>query len=986
MTKVLLPLIIAGIFSLLTVTDCHAQNFPIVQNGRPEASIVISTNVSSTERYAAQELQRAIQKISGAELPITSDVSKSTFTIVIGTPQNNPEIKAANLFNTNNDEETRIVRRGKVLFLAGPTPRAALYAVYTFLQDNLNCRWYWPGESGEYFPRQNNIIVGNLDIRQIPSLKYRSLSIDDPHYDEDTLVWMARNRMNLHNLEGIYPGRISNLHEKGFIVMIGGHNAILPQELLEQHPEYAAYYGGKRHPEGTPQLCWSNAAVQQALAKEISGWWDAHPDVDEISFFPADNPHFCDCDQCKAMSPDVSTRWQKFSKIVIDIVNKTHPGKKYQTLAYQDYRDVPRGGDVAPFQLIGYTTYNINYTKPITDPSNNIARGEIEAWQKLGANMGIRGYQFIPFNQPMYAPIESLVVQEIAWAHKTGLIGWTSEVEPLGYPKNTLPQNQGWITNRLALYAAAQAMWNVDVKPQDIVKDWSSHIFGAAIAPMQDYYTEMENAWQASPQPLGYFLQPPASFVGNFISNRLLQKVDADFQSARQSLNAVKDDATRQRIETQINLESEMLDNWRQTFLYQQGRAGHFQAYAPRATIKPLMTAAANDPAWKDVQLLPDFEDSKNQPATEKTKVLLQWDNGALYLRFICDDNNISQLKTTASGHDGNLWSDDAIELFLDDPSIPGHYFHLAVNAKNVSYDAKADGAMNHDTSWDPDWSTKTSIGTDSWILDVKLPFQSFGITPVENATWKMSFKRDGADRRPNTGWPDASYNNPAGFGTVTLVDKIPQQKRALFYDAGFNGGTLRTELAKLGFTSSVAQDEAGFTDAMGKGVDVVILRAAGAGFTLPGKFITEKIQPFVRNGGLVLVSGYGLIPLDEWFGPEAAAKWDGWDIDLNRHTTSQLEGNWDHQPNDLSDVIKNSITPSSGFTPVAKGWEVLASEKMNSGEEVAYLLRTKIGKGTLVVTSSDMGYAGAAEMFGNMNPGNAAKLVDNLLAGSRKQ
>ena len=63
----------------------------------------------------------------------------------------------------------------------------------------------------------------------------------------------------------------------------------------------------------------------------------------------------------------------------------------------------------------------------------------------------------------------------------------------------------------------------------------------------------------------------------------------------------------------------------------------------------------------------------------------------------------------------------------------------------------------------------------------------------------------------------------------------------------------------------------------------------------------------------------------------------------------------------------------------------MLASEKMNSGEEAAYLLRAKIGKGTLVVTSSDMGYAGAAEMFGNMNPENAAELVDNLLAGSRK-
>lgn len=37
----------------------------------------------------------------------------------------------------------------------------------------------------------------------------------------------------------------------------------------------------------------------------------------------------------------------------------------------------------------------------------------------------------------------------------------------------------------------------------------------------------------------------------------------------------------------------------------------------------------------------------------------------------------------------------------------------------------------------------------------------------------------------------------------MTLVDKIPQQKRMLLYDAGKNSTNLRAELAKLGFTIS---------------------------------------------------------------------------------------------------------------------------------------------------------------------------------------
>jgi hypothetical protein len=989
MRKVLLSSIAVCLCSLFFLSGCRAQEMTLVQNGQPNTQIVISANASTTEKYAAQELQNTLQKISGAQLPILNSLSKSTFNIVIGTPQSMPEIKAANLFNIDNPEETRIVARGKVLFLAGPTPRAALYAVYTFLQDQLNCRWYWPGESGEYLPMQKTITIDNLDIRQTPDIQDRSLSIDAPHYDEDTLIWMARNRMNWHHLQGgtITPEHIADLHEKGLQVVLGGHNIVLPTELLKKHPEYLAMYGGKRQfPVGVAaQLCWGNKDVQRAVAEEIENWWQKYPDVDSISFLAADQTHFCEDELCKALAPDVSTRWQKFCAAVMAQVNQKYPGKKYQALAYQDYRNVPT--QVAPFSLIGYTTYNINYTKPITDPSNDKARAEMEAWQKLGGNMEIRGYQFIPFREPMFAPIEPLIVQEINWAHQTGLKGWKSEVIPYGYPKNTLPQDQNWVTNRMALYAVAQAMWNSKIDPAAITRDWSEHVFGPAAEPMLDYYELMDRAWVNSPKALSYFQQPPASFVNNFISDDLLKKADADFQNAKTDLNKLTDEAAKKRIIEQINLEAAMLDNWRKVLLLQQGRAERFKAYAPIAATTPQVTAQADDPAWKNVQPLPDFEDGKNQPAAEPTKVLLQWNQDALYLRFICDDKNISQLKTTAKTHDSNVFGDDAIELFLDDPSIQGHYFHIAINAKNISYDAKADGAMNFDKSWNPQFTSKTSIGTNSWILDVKLPFSSFGINAKENAHWKMSFKRDGASRRSNTGWPDASYHNPAGFGTVELVDKIPQQKRVLIYDAGHPKDALLAAFRKLGFTvSDVPQTETDFKSTFAKGVDAITLfRPSTGGFALSDDVIKTTVLPFLQQGGLVLIAGNGNMPLDKWFGSDAAVKWSGWKIDPNRKSTFVLDGDWQKTPNDLSRVLKTGVTPASGFLPVSDSWQILAKMRMANGDDMPYLLSLKIGKGTLILTSSNFGYGGGYEMFGNQNPANAAKLVDNLLAETKK-
>ncbi|MGI6611024.1 MAG: DUF4838 domain-containing protein [Limnochordia bacterium] len=857
-------------------------------------------------------------------------------------------------------------------------------------------RWFWPGLSGEYVPQQERIAIEELDLRHIPSLEVRSLAINSPHYDESTLIWMARNRMNVHNLQGS-ASRIPPMKRRGFQVVIGGHNAVLPQAVLNAHPEYMAEYGGRRQKPSShpPHLCWSNPGVQEALAKVIAQWWDRNPEIDRVRFFGADHTHFCECDDCLAYAPDVSTRWQKFSRTVIELVNQTHPGKKYETLAYQAYRDVPT--EVAPFDMVGYTTYNINYTKPITDASNAKVREEIKAWQDLGVPVGIRGYQFINFNERMLSPITSLIVEEIAWAQQQGLKGWTSEVTPFGWPVGTLPQNQNWVTNRMPLYAAAQAMWNTEIKPSEIMRDWAQHVFGPAANAMAAYYELMDHAWRSNPQQLTYFLQPPSGFASTFISSELLQKADGYFQLARQALGSVNDAETRERIEAQITLEAAMLDKWRQDYLLQQGRAARFAVYAPLATVKPAMDGRADDPAWKHAARLPSFEDNQGTDALEATDAYALWDERALYLRFVNHDAQIEQLRITGEHHDASMFGDDGIEFFLADPNHPAAYFHMVANAKGVRYDARSDGTMDFDTSCDPVWTAKTSIGESAWILDVELPFESFGIKRQQAAkgfppfSWKMSFKRSGASRRPNTGWPDASYHNTAGFGTVTLVETIPEQKRLLLYDVSGKGDPMRAdalgaELAKLGFTTAkVPIGEAELISALRGGADVVVLRHP-SGSRLSDEFANDHLGPFLQKGGMVLMAATGAIPFERWFGPGAAVQWGGWGIHPNRVTAWHDNGGWQRQPHALSTVIEKRLTPSSGYRPLTDAWSVMARMRMSNDELLSYLLRLDIGEGILYLTSSNLGYSGGHEMFGSQNPANAAMLIDNLLAAHRQR
>ena len=62
-------------------------------------------------------------------------------------------------------------REGEPFYGGGHT--GTLYAVYDFLQDQLGCRWVWPGPTGEVVPRRQTVEVGELSVQETPQLVRR---------------------------------------------------------------------------------------------------------------------------------------------------------------------------------------------------------------------------------------------------------------------------------------------------------------------------------------------------------------------------------------------------------------------------------------------------------------------------------------------------------------------------------------------------------------------------------------------------------------------------------------------------------------------------------------------------------------------------------------------------------------------------------------------------------------------------------------------
>ena len=76
--------IIIGMGMLFTSMSLSADNM-LFRNGKSKYSIVLSTTASTSEQTAAEELQKYIREISGAELPIVNNLKTKGAKIYVGT-------------------------------------------------------------------------------------------------------------------------------------------------------------------------------------------------------------------------------------------------------------------------------------------------------------------------------------------------------------------------------------------------------------------------------------------------------------------------------------------------------------------------------------------------------------------------------------------------------------------------------------------------------------------------------------------------------------------------------------------------------------------------------------------------------------------------------------------------------------------------------------------------------------------------------------
>lgn len=163
-------LIVVGVCSV-AVADLE-----LARSGKARAVIVEVDPATQRQRTAVHDLKKYLDQVTGAKFDIvsTSTAPKDLPKIFMGhspvVRQLAPDIK----WDTLGTDDIVINTVGNDLILSGGDPHSTVYAIYTFLQDTVGCRWWAP--DAESIPSKPILVVPALNIVYGPPLEARFIS------------------------------------------------------------------------------------------------------------------------------------------------------------------------------------------------------------------------------------------------------------------------------------------------------------------------------------------------------------------------------------------------------------------------------------------------------------------------------------------------------------------------------------------------------------------------------------------------------------------------------------------------------------------------------------------------------------------------------------------------------------------------------------------------------------------------------------------
>lgn len=483
-----------------------AHSLTLAENRQARATIVLGSEPSPQEITAAKELAEYLGKVTGATFPVVAEPEGVTGSrLLVGPSDEVKRLLGAENVEKLGPEEFIVRVAGNDLLLVGGRPRGTLYAAYSFLEDNLGCRWMtWYGE--EDIPRQETLVVEGLDRREKPAMPVRDLICHTNSTTDKTQLqrFMVRNRCQGPDLN--FTGDLAPFggtsHVYGFPP--GGwivhtlFSWIPPDEHFAAHPDWFSLAGDKR--VKTRQLCFTNQGLREALTAAILKRIGEDNPAATYSVSAMDwlGP-FCDCPNCRALVEREGTPGAPLFDYLAELgpqVKRVYPDAKISTLAYRKEQSEipPRTIKLPDNVIVIFAPIDDNFAAPIDSPSNAATKRNLENWPKVTSHLWVWYY---PNTYGPALPMGNLgkLAADFRLFKKVGVEGYFVEHDAPGvYDSRRVTDLQTWLITKL--------MWNPDRDLDALIVDYTDRHYGAAAPLVREYLAALETATAQQMTPM----------------------------------------------------------------------------------------------------------------------------------------------------------------------------------------------------------------------------------------------------------------------------------------------------------------------------------------------------------------------------------------------------------------------------------------------------------------------------------------------------
>ena len=574
-TRRLLPQL-ALVLCFASCAPAAEQGLMIVRDGKTAASIVLAAKPTENARVAADELQKYIEKITGAKLTIATDANPPTGTLLLvgrsSITDRIPDLQIPSGRTKDLREEGFIIQTdGDRIILAGNDAEpyyGTRYAVAEFLH-RLGVRWFMPGEIGEVVPKMPTISIAPTKILQRPDFPVRNWwEHSRGSMAAECEQWKIHNKMNPRATDAAFgvPGDSS----------VQGY---LPKDQFAIHPDWFALNRDGTRSQTHP--CTTSEGMIQYFVGRIKA--DVRAGRKISAFAPDDGMPRCWCDRCAKIGngfdgygsnnrdpiPDASAsnEWFYFVNRILTAVNKEFPDHIISTNGYAN-RDIPP--EIPPDM-----PFNPNHN--LTVMFANICACTIHAyddpkcwqmqrqgqmirqWCKLSDKVWMYNYNYTMLvNKGTLTPMVHRIRRNIPLLKLWGVIGFHDQDEA------------DWAQCGLATrLVRARLEWDTKADVNAILDDFYAKWYGRAAAPMKTYYESLEDAFDKAAQH-GH----EDVILRAIYSEPLMAKLDASIRAAE---SAAQSDTEK----LHMRIDRLMYDNLREFVAAEKSkREGDFSAAA----------------------------------------------------------------------------------------------------------------------------------------------------------------------------------------------------------------------------------------------------------------------------------------------------------------------------------------------------------------------------------------------------------------------